>query len=244
MNHKLWEAYLSLCRKVESGGRNHDGQEDPAVLDQQRGFVREFARWLPPIHPSGRPARILAPGAISEALLLAEAGYEVHAVVLGPDNIKWLEDRRSRLPHPDHLRPVEQDGHDLRRFPDGFFDGYFTVQVNEHWIAPLVHIGEVRFVMAPDAVLFVDACGTTNDACKMIWHTNLVPEKTVLEQWEFWGFYAIWRGSHGDQRPQFVLKMQPWDHPSFKNSGYLRWVQRLRAGEQIGYDYHCAECGK
>lgn len=237
MNHRKWEAHLSVCRKVETGGRNADGNEDAAILDQQRGFVALFGTFLKP------PARVLAPGAISEALLLAQAGFEVHALVLGPDNVKWLEDRRQGLPNPSLLHVREQDAHDLD-YPPNFFDGYFTVQVHEHWLAPLVHIGEVRACSKDGAVVFVDACGTTNDACKMIWHTNLVPERTVLEQWEYWGFKEVWRGPHGDQRPQFVFNMLNIDDPAFKNGGYLKWVLRLRAGEKIKYDYHCKECGR
>lgn len=241
MDHKKWEAYLSICRKVETGGRNADGNEDPAILDQQRGFVEQFKTYLPP-RTDSRATRILAPGAISEALLLAEAGYETHALVLGPDNVKWLQDRAPRLPRPDLLNAREIDGHDLD-YPAKFFDGYFTVQVHEHWLAPLIHIGEVRYSCRDGAILFVDACGTA-EACKMIWHTNLVPEKTVLEQWEFWGFKERWRGPHGDQRPQFILEQLPMNHPDFKNSGYLQHVLALRAGEQRNYDYHCKHCGR
>jgi hypothetical protein len=241
MRHEKWEAYLSICRKVETGGRNADGCEDPAIIAEHQGFVDHFKRYLPP-QIGGRPAKILAPGAISEALLLAAAGYEVHALVLGPDNVKWLEERKHRLPRPELLIARELDVHDLD-YPARFFDGYFTVQVHEHLIAPLIHIGEVRYCSKDGAVLFVDACGTTNEACKMIWHTNLVPEKTVLEQWEFWGFEPIWRGPHGDQRPQFIFKMLPMDHPKFKNSGYLQHVLALRSGEKRVYTYHCKHCG-
>ena len=239
MDHKKWEAYLSICRKVETGGRNADGNEDPAILAQQQEFINRFMTFAPPTVTS-RPRRILAPGAISEALLLAAAGYETHAIVLGPDNVKWLEDRRSHLPRPDLLRPHEMDGHDLD-FPRGFFEGYFTVQVHEHWLAPIIHILEARYCSQDGARFFVDACGTA-ETCKMIWHTNLVPERTVLDQWEFWGFKERWRGPHGDERPQFVFEMLPMGHPEFKNSGYLEWVMRLRSGEKITYDYHCQHC--
>lgn len=245
MDHKKWEAYLSICRKVETGGHNADGCEDAAILEQQRGFVEHFKTFLPPRQPSGRPTRVLAPGAVAESLLLAAAGYETHALVLGPDNVTWIEERRSALPTAaqDLLKPRELDGHDLD-YPAGFFDGYFTLQVHEHWIAPMVHIGEVRYCSRPGAILFVDACGTTNEACKMIWHTNLVPEKTVLEQWEFWGFQERWRGPHGDQRPQFILEMLPMEHPDFKNSGYLQHVLALRAGEKRQYAYSCRHCNR
>lgn len=241
MQHSKWEAYLSICRKVETGGRNADGNEDPHILDQQRQFISHFAAYLPP-STAGRTTRVLAPGAVSEALLLAEAGFETHAIVLGPDNVKWLNDRRNRLPRPELLIPRELDGHDLD-YPAKFFDGYFTVQVNEHWLAPFIHIGEVRYCSRDSAVLFVDACGHA-DVCKMIWHTNLVPEKVVREQWEFWGFKERWRGPHGDQRPQFIFEMLPMGHPEFKNSGYLQHVMDLRDGKQKNYEYHCKHCGK
>jgi len=241
MTHKIWEAYLSISRKVETGGRNHDGGDDPAIMAEHRRFINHFAAYLPPTKPSGEPARILAPGAIAEALQLAEVGYEVHALVLGPDNATWLEQRKQKLARPSLLVVREKDGHVLD-YPPGFFDGYFTIQVHEHWLAPLIHIGEVRRCSKPDALFFVDACGTTNDACKMIWHTNLVPEKTVLEQWEFWGFKERWRGPCGDQRPQFIFEMLPMGHPDFKNSGYLQHVLALRAGATRKYDYNCNEC--
>lgn len=243
MDHKKWEAYLSICRKIETQGRNADGCEDQAIISEQRGFVDRFQFFLPPTS-GARPARVLAPGAVSEALLLAAAGYETHALVLGPDNVKWIEDRRAHLPRPELLIPREMDGHDLD-YPRGFFDGYFTAQVNEHWLSPFVHIGEVRFCSRDGAIVFVDACGQSPAcSCKMIWHTNLVPERTVLDQWEFWGFKERWRGPFSDQRPQFVFEMLPMGHPEFVNSGYLQWVMRLRAGETIQYDYHCKACGR
>lgn len=243
MDHKKWETYLSICRKVETQGRNADGNDDPAIIAEQRGFVDRFKTFIGPTQPCGRPTRILAPGAISEALILASEGYETHALVLGPDNVKWLNDRRHTLSRPELLVAREVDAHDLD-YPAKFFDGYFTVQVHEHWIAPYVHIGEVRYCSRDGAILFVDACGTTNASCKMIWHTNLVPEKTVLEQWEFWGFKERWRGGHGDQRPQFVFELLPMNHSEFKNSGYLEHVLALRNGEKREYEYHCAHCGR
>jgi len=241
VNHRAWEAHLSISRKVETQGRNNDGNEDPAILDQQRGFIATFAQFLPPT-VNGRPARILAPGAIAEALLLAEAGYEVHALVLGPDNVKWLEDRRGRLPRPELLHVREHDAHTLD-YPRDHFDGYFSCQIHEHWLAPLVHIGEARMCMRDGAHVFVDACGHA-DCCKMIWHTNLVPERVVREQWEFWGFEPVWTGPHGDQRPQFIFRQRAWNDPEFKNSGYLQWVRRLRSGERVHYAYTCTECGR
>jgi hypothetical protein len=237
VKHSTWEAHLSICRKVETGGRNADQCEDAAILAQMREFIAVFAQHRPP------PARILAPGAVAEALLLAEAGYEVHTLLLGPDNVKWVEERRARLPAPGLLHVREQDAHQLD-YPRDYFDGYFSVQFHEHLHAPIVHVTEFRLCARDGAIAFVDACGTTNEACKMIWHVNLVPEQVVREQWEFCGFEAIWRGPHGDQRPQFVFRKLPWGHADFKNSGYLDWVRRLRSGEKIRYDYHCAECGR
>lgn len=241
MNHQKWETYLSICRKVETQGRNADGCEDPAILAEQQRFVDHFKGFLPPRQADGRATRVLAPGAVAESLLLAAAGYEVHALVLGPDNVRWIEERKSRLAAPGLLHPRELDAHDLD-YPARYFDGYFTIQVHEHWIAPFIHIGEVRYCSRDGAIAFVDACGTTNEACKMIWHTNLVPERTVLEQWEFWGFKERWRGPNGDQRPQFVFEMLPMGHPEFKNSGYLQHPMAMRAGEKRDYEYHCAHC--
>lgn len=235
MNHKLWEAYLAIGRKVESGGRNDDwGNGSPANVQMQQGFVDLFRQHLKPL------ARVLAPGAMREAVILAQAGYEVWSLLLGPDNVAKLAEEAAKLRLSERLHVLEQDAHDLTNFEEGFFDGYFTVQFHEHLIAPCVHIGEVFHVMRPGGVLFVDACGTTNDACKMIWHTNLVPERTVLEQWQFWGFKEIWRGPYGDDRPQFILERRPADEG--KNAGYLQWISRLRRGEEISYLYHCAAC--
>lgn len=234
MDHAKWEAYLSLCRKVESGGRNSD-VTDPVNLALQREFVEHFRRFLAP------PARVMAPGAVAEALLLAETGYETHALVLGPDNVTWLQERRQQLPRPELLHVRELDAHDLD-YSAGFFDGYFSIQFYEHLLSWFAHLGEVRHCSRDGAVAFVDACGTTNDACKMVWHTNLVPERCVLDQWEFWGFKELWRGPHGDNRPQFVFEMLPLRHPDFKYSGYLEWVMRLRAGERVNYDYNCNRC--
>lgn len=239
MNHKTWEAHLSLSRKVETGGRNADGCEDEPILAEMRTFIDIFRQHLAP------GARILAPGAVAEALLLAEAGYEVHSIVLGPDNVKWVEERRSRLSRPELLHVRELDGHQLLGvYPANYFDGYFSVQVHEHWLAPTVHVCEFHLVAKTGAIVFVDACGTTNEACKMIWHTNLVPEQTVREQWEYGGFEVLWRGPHGDNRPQFVFRARDWEDPAFKNAGYLKWMRRLRQGENIKYDYACKDCNK
>ncbi len=234
MNHKDWEAHLSICRKVETGGNNSDHGEDPAILAEQQGFIDRFRQYLPP------PARILAPGAVSEALLLARAGYEIHTILLGPDNVKWVNDRKAQLPNPALLHAYELDGHKLLGpFSENYFDGYFSIQVHEHWLSPIVHITEARFVLRDGAKVFVDACGTTNEACKMAWHVNLVPAKTVMEQWEYGGFSVLWEGPHGDNRPQFIFNKLPWGQG--RNDGYLSWVRRLRRGEKISYRYTCAE---
>lgn len=234
MLHSKWETYLAISRKIETGGRNSDANSDNAIDAQHQGFVDRFKEHLAP------PARVLAPGAMSEALLLAEAGYEVHSLVLGPDNVTWLKDRAVRLTGKGSVHVYEADAHDLD-FPSGFFQGYFSVQFHEHLLAPLIHIGEVRYCLDAQGVVFVDAAGH-HESMKMIWHTNLVPEQVVLEQWEYWGFEELWRGPNGDQRPQFILRARPFLDPAFKNAGYLQWAMRLRDGERIPYAFNCANC--
>lgn len=240
MKHAKWELGLAISRKIETGGRNHDGNENPAIKAEHTAFVERFRSFLPPVRPDGKPARVLAPGAVDDALLLAEAGYETHALVLGPDNVKWLMERRATLPRPELLVPRELDAHDLD-YARGFFDGYFSVQFHEHLISWWHHLLEVRFCSRDGAIVWVDAAGTP---LKMVWHTNLVPEQQVLEQWQYWGFAERWRGSSGDMRPQFIFQMLPIGHAGFEHSGYLAWPLRLRAGERIAFDYHCAECGR
>lgn len=216
MDARRWDAYLSLNRKTGA-----DTTEDPASIAMFREFIETFRGFL------SSPARVLAPGAISEALLLVEAGYDVHAPVLGADNLRWLKEKAEQLSELDLLVPSEQDAHALE-YPPDYFDGYFSVQVHEHLLAPLVHIGEVRACMKDCGIVFVDACGTTNEACKAEWHTNLVPERTILEQWQFWGFKERWRGPHGDGRPQFIFEKLPAGHPDFKNSTAFDRVMSLR----------------
>ncbi len=222
MTPEKWEVYIAIARKVESNGSGDDVSRNPSDLAMQQDFIDTFARHLP------APARVLAPGAISEAAMLAERGYETHALVLGRDNVRWLNDARSRLPDPNLLVVRERDAHDLD-YPANFFDGYFTVQVHEHWIAPHIHVGEVRYCSRDGAIAFVDACGTTNPAQRQIWHTNLVNEEQVLEQWQYWGFDERWRGNSGNARPQFVVEKLPAGHSSFKNSGYVNHIMRMRA---------------
>lgn len=238
MDHRKWETYLSLCRKVESGGRGTDDSSgDSNNVAFANGFIETFRRYLPP------PARVLVPGGMYEAVALARLGYEVYALVMGPDNVAWLKEQAKALSQNHLLVAREHDIHDLD-YPAGFFDGYFSIQTHEHLLAPMVHIGEVRHCLRDGAIVFVDAAGTTNPAMRCAWHTNLVPAQQVLEQWQYWGFVERWRGSEGDDRPQFVLEMLNVDDPRFVNSGYLKWILRLRAGEQIAYDYHCEKCGR
>ena len=97
MTPEKWEVYIAIARKVESNGSGDDVSRNPSDLAMQQDFIDTFARHLP------APARVLAPGAISEAAMLAERGYETHALVLGRDNVRWLNDARSRLPDPNLL---------------------------------------------------------------------------------------------------------------------------------------------
>ena len=239
MHHMKWEAYIALCRKVETRGRNSDDSSgDPGIMQMQREFVALFSQYL---SPEGNP-RVLAPGCLSECVPLAEAGYEVHAVLLGPDNVSALLEKEFDDANGGSIHVYEMDAHDLE-FPSGFFDGYFSIQFNEHLLAPFVHIGEVYYCMKVDGVVFVDAAGLTPEM-KMIWHTNLVSNQVVRDQWEFWGFHQLWEGPHGDQRPQFVFQKMGMSDPRFRNAGYLQWPMRLRDGEDIPYDYNCDLCSK
>lgn len=222
MTPEKWDCYLSICRKVESGGKGDDVTRDPNDLRMQGEFIDRFATYLPPT-TDGRPSRVLAPGGVTEAVMLAQRGYEVHALVLGADNAQWIESHGLQ-----NLHCEEQDAHDLE-YPPGYFDGYFTVQVHEHWISPYVHIGEVRYCMRDGGIVFVDAAGTTNPAMRQIWHTNLVPQQQVLEQWQYFGYAERWRGSDGDDRPQFIFEKLPIDHPDFANGGYVRHIMEARA---------------
>jgi len=235
MKHSKWEAWLALCRKVESGGRNNDDSSgDASCMAMQQDFVDIFATYLPP------PARVLAPGCLSECVLLANMGYEVHAPLLGPDNVTALRGKQFDDSKGGSIHAYEMDAHDLS-FPEAFFDGYFSIQFNEHLLSWFAHLGETYFCMRDGGIAFVDAAGY-NESMKMIWHTNLVPESVVFDQWDFWGFKQRWCGIHGDQRPQFVFEKLPIDSPEFRNGGYLKWCLKLRRGETVKYAYSCEEC--
>lgn len=223
MTPEKWDAYLSICRKVETAGSGDDVSRDPRDLRMQQNFISTFAGFL-------SRGRVLAPGAITEAVMLAERGYDVHTLVLGADNVKWFEAHQpaGKGFGGGEVFVRERDAHDLD-YPANFFDGYFTVQVHEHWISPYVHIGEVRYCMRDGGIVFVDAAGTINPDMRQIWHTNLVPEQQVKEQWEYWGFKERWRGTSGDERPQFIFEKLPAGHPEFKNSSYVDHIMRARA---------------
>lgn len=243
MDHSKWETYLALCRKVETGGRNNDDSSgSPSDLALQQDFVDTFARFLPPKRLDGTTNRVLAPGALSECILLAAAGYEVHALLLGPDNIDCLLAKEFDTTNGGSISVYEMDAHDLE-FREGFFDGYFSIQFHEHLLSWYVHLGEAYFCMRDGAIAFVDAAGYTPEM-HMIWHTNLVPESVVADQWRFWGFKELWRGPQGDQRPQFVFEKKVLNDPTFRHGGYLQWSVRLRRGEKIPYDYSCRHCDK
>jgi hypothetical protein len=245
VNHRKWEAWLAVSRKIETGGRNADVVAGAGDTPQphHEAFVRRLIEYLPPMTLLGVPAKVLAPGCMEEALLLARAGYEVHALLLGPDNVRWLADKAASIPGPGKVVAREVDAHDLD-YPAAFFDGYFSSQFHEHLLSWVAHLGEVRYCSKPGAIAFVDACGVLEPAFRIVWHTNLVPEQQVYEQWDFWGWAELWRGDRGDSQPQFVFKMLPMGAPAFKYSGYLSWAMRLRAGEKVRYDYHCPECAK
>lgn len=217
-----------------------DPKETPDNTIRLREWIELFGQNL------AAPARVLVPGAMTEALALAAAGYEVHALQLGDESIAWLNERRARLARPELLVIHQMDIHDLS-FPKDFFDGYFSVQVNEHLMPWFVHVGEVRHCMRPGGVVFVDACGTINPAMNTVNHVNLVPEKVVREQWEFWGFAVAWRGplvgqlgeTGGDGRPQFIFTKQADDDPEWKHRNGLGEIMRARA--TIGRE--CDVCG-
>lgn len=221
MNHAQWEAMaLAISRKIETGGRNVDADAVPN-FDVHRPLVDQFIQHLSPTannRGTGR-ARVLAPGAMVEALSLAQAGFEVHPCVLGPDNLAWLNAQAQALGVADRVVARELDAHDLD-YPEGFFDGYFSSQFNEHLIAPFVHIGEVRRSLRDGAIVFVDACGINDPAFHIVWHTNLVPEAQVLAQWTVWGFHELWRDTHADNGPRFVFEKLP--------ANDLRWACRER----------------
>jgi hypothetical protein len=219
MTPEKWDAYLSICRKVETGGSGDDVSRDPRDIALQQSFIAKLKEYLP-------AGRVLAPGAVTDAVLLAEAGYDVHALVLGDDNLRWFDQHRSI--QGGKLLSRLRDAHDLD-YPADFFDAYFTCQVHEHWISPFVHIGEVRYCMRDGGIVFVDAAGTINPDMRTIWHTNLVPEMQVKLQWEYWGFQERWRGSSGDERPQFIFEKLPIGHPDFKNSSYIEHIMKARA---------------
>ena len=77
MTPEKWEVYIAIARKVESNGSGDDVSRNPSDLAMQQDFIDTFARHLP------APARVLAPGAISEAVMLAERGYVVLTGGLG-----------------------------------------------------------------------------------------------------------------------------------------------------------------
>lgn len=217
MRPDKWQVYVDGISEAEPApGHDSYVTVNPQDIARHEAFIDLFRYRCPP------PARVLAPGAVSEALMLAQAGYEVHAQVLGRD-AQWLCEHNS-----ERLVVYEGDAHDLD-FPPDHFDGYFTVQTHEHWLAPMVHLGEVRSCMKVGAIAFVDACGTTNPDMRTICHTNLVPAQQVEEQWAYWGWETLWHGSEGDDRPQFVFRMMSFDDPRFKHREQLRRVMQRRA---------------
>lgn len=233
MQHSKWELYASVFAAGE-GVEGTPPKENAADDTRRREFVEHFRDFLPP------PARVLAPGALAEALLLAEAGYEVCAQVLPGPNAAWLKERRGALARPERLAVVEQDAHDLSCYPPGFFDGYFSVQFNEHLMAWFVHLAEVRACSRVGAIAFVDACGTTNPAMKTVQHINLVSEQGVRDQWAYWGWRERWRGplvgsqgeTGGDGRPQFVFEMLPDNSAEWAHREFLSEILKRRREQE------------
>lgn len=227
MTPEKWAIYSAVCSIGEEDGT--PPKENAADDTRRQEFVDLFRSYLSP------PARVLAPGALAEALVLTNAGYQVHALQLPGPNVQWLRDRRARLTHPELLTVRECDAHDLD-YPRNFFDGYFSVQFNEHLLSWFIHLGEVRYCMREGAIAFVDACGVTNPDMNTIWHTNLVGERDVRAQWSFWGWQERWRGplvgsqgeTGGDGRPQFIFEMLPKTDLRFKHRAYLGEIMKLR----------------
>jgi hypothetical protein len=222
MTPEKWNVYLSVSTVGETWT---DPKDTPDNTIRMHEFCNLFASLLP------APARVLCPGGMTEAVHLTQMGYEVYALQTTPEAVAWLTERGVEA----HLR----DAHDLDYIP-GLFDGYFSVQVHEHWISPFIHIGEVRYCMRDGGIVFVDVCGTkeSNPANDLIWHVNLPSnENTVRDQWQFWGFDPIWKGPlvgatnepGGDGRPQWAFRKLPAGHPDFKHSGYIDRIMRARA---------------
>ncbi len=217
----------AIYNQIFSIGETWTDSKDTADnATRLREWIDLFLQYLRP------PARVLVPGGMLEALALAEAGFEVHALQIGDESCAWLNKHKS-----ERLVVRQMDIHDLD-YPEGFFDGYFSVQVNEHLMPWFVHIGEVRYCSRVGAVAFVDACGIAalNPDMNSVQHVNLVPEQIVKEQWGFWGFRETWRGplvgslgeTGGDQRPQFVFTKLADDDSNFKHRAPLGEIMRDR----------------
>jgi hypothetical protein len=215
---RQWAIYSQV---QEIGGQLvPDAKETPANEELRAAFVRVLAERLPP------PARILAPGALMEAIHLARAGYDVYVPQLGDDNAKWLAARSRELANPNAVHVFEMDASAPNPGELGVeqLDGYFSCQFHEHLLSPFIHVGETRRCLRDGAIVFVDACGTKaeNPDNDLACHVNLVPAAAVAHQWTYWGFRVIWTGPHGDARPQFLFEKLPWGHPEFKHSLDLR----------------------
>ena len=228
MDIQKWNVYSRISTIGETWT---DPKDTPDNITRINEFVELFKSYLP------LTSRVLCPGGMLDALTLADSGYVVHAIHPMMESVNWLNEKRKQLSVPHRLIASHGDGHDLD-FPQGYFDGYFSVQVNEHWICPLIHIGEVRHCVRDGGIVFVDACGTklSNPDNDIIWHTNLISEQEISDQWNYWGFREIWRGplvgqlgeTGGDNRPQLLFQKLPINDENFRHRKSLAEILRLR----------------
>ena len=213
MNQKLWDVYLSIANKIETGGLGNDDQP----IESFEEFVRIFAKFCPP----DKYPRVLniGAGAGAETKLLKDAGYDVVAITLGKDNIKIGKDKYS-------VNLNEMDMHYLQFEPESF-DAIFMIQTQEHALSSWIFALEMRFVLRVGGRIFTDLPSPVNpDMMKTIWHTEVLYPDQIEILMSKAGFSNIVGNLGSHDRYRYIFEKLP--PGTFETWWYLQHIYKLR----------------
>jgi len=215
--NKWWNSYLSICRKVETGGLGNDHSD----IEGLKYYVEEFSDYM----PSNKYNNVLALGCGDggECKLLVDKGYKVTGITMGIDNIKMAKQLYN-------LDLIETDMNMLN-FPYNTFDAIFSVQSFEHVLSPFITCIELWRILRPGGRVYVDVPDPDDDSMYAgLWHTNLLYARQIKKMFEMCGFMEI-KDFSVKHRLRFIFEKLPIEKVEKWN--YLRYIHIAR--DQVYY---------
>lgn len=212
MNKELWNVYLCIANKVESGGKGTDKSPIEGFID----YVNEFKKYCPP--EKYKKVLNIGSGGGAESKLLVDAGYDVVSTTLGKDNVTYAKEEFN-------IETMEFDMHYLNFEPDSF-DAIFMIQTQEHALAQWIFMLEMYFVLRDGGRVYTDLPSPKGGVMlRTIWHTCVL----YPDQWRalFWkaGFKEVQDSSHPD-RYRFIMEKLP--KGKFEMWSYVQHIYKRR----------------